>query len=197
VALSGDGGDELFAGYNRYLWSERVLRVARLVPRAFHQPIAAALRALPPDIWTRLFDWVPFAPRTTLIANKLEKIATLLDDPTSGKIYRSLVSQWQRPEEIAAIGVEPVGPLFDASIANDFPDLISRMQFLDLVTYLPDDILTKVDRSTMAVGLEGRVPLLDHRAVAFSWTLPIRSKSVTGKANGCCDECSIVMFRSI
>ena len=182
VALSGDGGDELFAGYNRYLWSERVLRAARLVPRSFHHPMAAALRALPADAWTRLFEWLPFAPPTTLIANKLQKIATLLDDPTSEKIYRSLVSQWQHPEEIAAIGVEPVGPSSDASIAKDFPDLISRMQFLDLVTYLPDDILTKVDRSTMAFGLEGRVPLLDHRVVAFSWTLPTRFKVRGGQS---------------
>ena len=176
VALSGDGGDELFAGYNRYLWTERVLRVAGSVPRRFHHPAAAALRALPPDAWTRLFEWLPFLPQAAQAGDKLHKIATLLDDPSPDAIYRSLVSQWQEPEVVASAGHEPLAPWSDPSVAADFPDIVSRMQFLDLVTYLPDDILTKVDRATMAVGLEGRVPLLDHRVVAFSWTLPSRFK---------------------
>ena len=89
---------------------------------------------------------------------------------------RRLVSQWQRPDEIAIAGHEPAGPLADLTIACDFPELVPRMQFLHLVTYLPDAILTKVDRATMAVGLEGRVPLLDHRVVAYAWTLPRRFK---------------------
>ena len=176
VALTGDGGDELFAGYNRYLWAERFLRAAKFLPQGLRRSMAAALRALPPDRWTQLLDWLPFLPQTALAGDKLHKIATLFDDPAPDAIYRSLVSQWQRPEEIAAAGHEPPGPLWDAGIAVDFPELVPRMQFLDLVTYLPDDILTKVDRATMAVGLEGRVPMLDHRVVAFSWALPSRFK---------------------
>ena len=181
VALSGDGGDELFAGYNRHLWVERFLRVAHAVPRRLHRPLAAILRALPPDTWSSLFQRVPFLPQTALAGDKLQKIANLFDDPSPDAIYRSLVSQWLRPEEIAAAGREPPGPIWDASIAADFPELISRMQFLDLVTYLPDDILTKVDRATMAFGLEGRVPLLDHRVVAYSWTLPSHFKVRAGE----------------
>jgi asparagine synthase (glutamine-hydrolysing) len=181
VALSGDGGDELFAGYNRYLWVERFLRVAHAVPRPLHRPLAAILRALPPDTWSSLFQRVPFLPQTALAGDKLQKIATLFDDPSPDAIYRSLASQWLRPEEIAAAGREPSGPIWDASIAADFPELVSRMQFLDLVTYLPDDILTKVDRATMAFGLEGRVPLLDHRVVAYSWTLPLHFKVRDGE----------------
>ena len=73
-------------------------------------------------------------------------------------------------------GHEPARPLADGPSLANFPELVSRMQFLDLVTYLPDDILTKVDRATMAVGLEGRVPLLDHRVVDYAWTLPRRFK---------------------
>ena len=74
----------------------------------------------------------------------------------------------------------------------DFPEPVSRMQFLDLVTYLPDDILTKVDRATMAVGLEGRVPLLDHRLVPFPGRCRRTLRSVVARENGCCDACLIV-----
>ncbi len=176
VALSGDGGDELFAGYNRYLWARQLALVAKLVPGALRRPLAAALRGLSPEAWTRLLDRLPLLPRTTLAGDKIHKIATLLENASPEAIYRRLVSQWDQPQEIAVAGHEPPGPLYDPSIARDFPALVARMQFLDLVTYLPDDILTKVDRATMAVGLEGRVPLLDHRVVAYAWTLPPRFK---------------------
>jgi asparagine synthase (glutamine-hydrolysing) len=176
VALSGDGGDELFAGYNRYLWTERLARAVSLVPRPLRGASAAALRALAPETWTRLCAFVPSSWRPALPGDKLHKIATLLDNPEPDAIYRRLVSQWERPDEIAAAGQEPHGPLWDATVARDFPDLVPRMQFLDMVSYLPDDILTKVDRATMAVGLEGRVPLLDHRVVAYSWSLPLGFK---------------------
>src|SRR5262249_40698502 len=106
---------------------------------------------------------------------------TLLDNPEPDAIYRRLVSQWERPDEVAAAGLEPRGPLWDPSIARDFPDLVPRMQFLDMVSYLPEDILTKVDRATMAVGLAGRVPLLDHRVVAYSWSLPLAFKVRGGR----------------
>jgi len=182
VALSGDGGDELFAGYNRYVWAERLARAVNLVPRPLRGASATALRALAPQTWNRLFAFVPPSWRPALPGDKLHKITTLLDNPQPDAIYRRLVSQWERPDEIAAAGQEPRGPLWDPSIAQDFPDLVPRMQFLDMITYLPDDILTKVDRATMAVGLEGRVPLLDHRVVAYSWGLPLEFKLRGGRS---------------
>ena len=172
VALSGDGGDELFGGYNRYLWAQRLARAGRVLPRPLLGASAATLRALTPPSWNRLFAVVPAPWRPMLAGDKLHKLAPLLDNPAPDAIYRLLVSQWQRPEEIAAAGREPSGPLWDTTVAEDFPDLTTRMQFLDMVGYLPEDILTKVDRASMAVGLEGRVPLLDHRVVAYSWSLP-------------------------
>ena len=182
VALSGDGGDELFAGYNRYVWAERLARAVNLVPRPLRGASAAALRALAPQTWNRLFGFVPAAWRPALPGDKLHKITTLLDNPQPDAIYRRLVSQWERPEEVAAAGHEPRGPMWDPTIARDFHDLVPRMQFLDMITYLPDDILTKVDRATMAVGLEGRVPLLDHRVVAYSWSLPLEFKLRGGRS---------------
>ena len=182
VALSGDGGDELFAGYNRYVWAERLARAVNLVPRPLRGASAATLRALAPQTWNRLFGFVPAAWRPALPGDKLHKITTLLDNPQPDAIYRRLVSQWDAPDEVAASGREPRGPLWDPTIAHDFPALVPRMQFLDMITYLPDDILTKVDRATMAVGLEGRVPLLDHRVVAFSWSLPLEFKLRGGRS---------------
>jgi asparagine synthase (glutamine-hydrolysing) len=161
----------LFGGYNRYIWGEQLLRAARSLPRGLRQPIAAALRAMSPGGWTRHVKRLPL-PQAMLVGDKLQKVAQLLDDPEPAAFYRTLVSQWQQPEAIAMRGREPAGRLSDAKLAEDFPDFVARMQYLDLVTYLPDDILTKVDRATMAVGLEGRVPLLDHRVVAYAWTLP-------------------------
>jgi asparagine synthase (glutamine-hydrolysing) len=182
VALSGDGGDELFAGYNRYLWAERLALAVKLVPPPLRGATATALRALAPQTWNRLFAFVPAAWRPALPGDKLHKITTLLANPAPEAIYRRLVSQWERPEEVAAAGREPAGPLWDPSIARDFPDFVPRMQFLDMVTYLPDDILTKLDRATMAVGLEGRVPLLDHRVVSYAWSLPRSLKLHGGRS---------------
>jgi asparagine synthase (glutamine-hydrolysing) len=181
VVLSGDGGDELFAGYNRYLWAEQCARAMRILPRPLRGASAAALRALAPETWTSLCALIPSSWRPALPGDKLHKIATLLDNPEPDAIYRRLVSQWEQPEEIAAAGLEPRGALWDPTIAGDFPDLVPRMQFLDMVSYLPDDILTKVDRATMAVGLEGRVPLLDHRVVAYAWSLPSAFKMRRGQ----------------
>jgi asparagine synthase (glutamine-hydrolysing) len=181
VALSGDGGDELFAGYNRYVWAQRLARAGMLIPQPLLGAAAAALRAFTPQSWNRLFALLPTGSRPVLAGDKLHKIATLLDDLSPDPIYRRLVSQWEQPEAIAAYGREPQGPLWDRSIAHDFQEFAARMQFLDMSGYLPDDILTKVDRATMAVGLEGRVPLLDHRVVTYSWTLPLKFKLRGGR----------------
>ncbi len=181
VALSGDGGDELFAGYDRYFWAERLRLILHTIPAPLRRASQAALRALSPLAWNRVFGVVPPAWRPALPGDRLHKLATIFDHIEPDAIYRRLVSLWERPHEVAAGGAEPHGPFWDASVARDFPDLLSRMQFIDLVTYLPDDILTKVDRATMAVGLEGRVPLLDHRVVAFAWGLPPRLKVQNGK----------------
>jgi asparagine synthase (glutamine-hydrolysing) len=108
------------------------------------------------------------------------KASAMLRESGAGA-YRSLVSAWDQPEKIARRGRELNGPIFDPAIAEALPDGLDRMQYLDTLTYLPDDILTKVDRASMAVALEVRVPILDHRVVEFSWRLPQRFKMRRGK----------------
>jgi asparagine synthase (glutamine-hydrolysing) len=181
VALSGDGGDELFAGYDRYFWAERLTLILHNIPQPVRRVSQAALRALSPASWNRLFGVVPPSWRPALPGDRMHRLATVLDHIEPDAIYRRLVSLWERPRDIAIAGSEPPGPLWDRTIAQDFPDRLSRMQFLDLVTYLPDDILAKVDRATMAVGLEGRVPLIDHRVVALAWSMPPSLKVRNGK----------------
>jgi asparagine synthase (glutamine-hydrolysing) len=107
------------------------------------------------------------------------KAAAMLKEGGAGA-YRSLVSAWDEPERIARKGRELKGAIFDPAVERALPDGLERMQYLDTLTYLPDDILTKVDRASMAVALEVRVPILDHRVVELSWRLPTRFKMRRG-----------------
>lgn len=181
VALSGDGGDEVFAGYNRYLWADRVAKTFGRLPRALRAMAGAGIRSMSPARWDKLGSVLPARVRPAQPGDKLHKLAVAIDAGEPDAIYRSLVSQWQNPELVAARGDEPSGLLSDETVARDFPGFVPRMQFLDTATYLPDDILTKVDRATMAVGLEGRVPLIDHRVVAYAWSLPLGMKLRDGR----------------
>jgi asparagine synthase (glutamine-hydrolysing) len=181
VALSGDGGDELFAGYNRYQLTQRFWRALSLLPRSLRKSAAAALTAVSPDHWTSLLGALPSRLRPPQAGDKVHKLASVLRLDSADAIYRRLVSHWE-PAEVMPDAREPQSVLDDGALKSEFPDILARMQFLDLVTYLPDDILTKVDRASMAVALEARVPLLDHRVVEFCWRLP-RAAKVRGNTS--------------
>ncbi|HYL32826.1 MAG TPA: asparagine synthase (glutamine-hydrolyzing) [Stellaceae bacterium] len=174
VALSGDGGDELFAGYTRYFRSEAVRRVLDVVPRGARGLAAAAVKSVAPSTWSALGSWA--IPQ---FGDRVHKLAGALAG-TPGDFYRLMVTHWDNPDAIVRGGAEPKGLLWDESLAARVPDPVERMQYLDTLTYLPDDILTKVDRASMAVSLEARVPLLDHRVVEFSWRLKPALKASGG-----------------
>jgi asparagine synthase (glutamine-hydrolysing) len=136
---------------------------------------------LPPHAWDRLLNVLPRRLRPPQAGERMHKIADILPQDSIDTVYRALISQWQDPARGVVDGVEPGGILFDEGLATRHPDAIARMQVLDTLSYLPDDILTKVDRASMAVSLEARVPLLDHRVVEFAWTLPRRLHTRNGQ----------------
>ena len=176
VALSGDGGDELFAGYTRHRFAQPLA----CLPETLGRGLACGLSLAGPSLWDRVFSVLPARRRPSLAGDKMLKTASMLREGGKGA-YCSLVSAWDRPESIAKLGRESRGPIFDPAVAVALPDALDRMQYLDTLTYLPDDILTKVDRASMAVALEVRVPILDHRVVEFSWRLPQRFKMRRGR----------------
>ena len=185
VALTGDGGDELFGGYNRYISGERMIAGFHRWPRLLRRFSAAGVTSLSPRSWNQMRDALrpvfPDAGRTRLFGEKIHKMGDLLRADSKSAMYTSLLSAWQDPEDFV-IGRSRNGDQ-DATLGtSDFLGLMERMMLADQVSYLPDDLLAKVDRASMAVSLEARVPILDHRVVELSWRLPRRFKVREGRS---------------
>jgi len=186
VSLSGDAGDELFCGYNRYQIASRLWRKLSALPLPVRRLAARALTGISPQSWNRLAGalagWMPQAARLANLGDKLHKGAGVLSSRSVDALYLGLVSHWQDPASVVLGCTEP-----PTLLTGNRPDLagldsVQRMMALDMLTYLPDDILVKVDRAAMAVSLETRVPFLDHRVVEFAWSLPQSMKRRDGQS---------------
>jgi asparagine synthase (glutamine-hydrolysing) len=178
VSLSGDGGDELFGGYPRYLLTQKLWGRIAPIPAAMRGAAARALTAIPPSAWTAFGDGAGAVLQKILpfdrLGDKIHKGAPLLRSGSASELYEGMVSFWREPAAVVTGGSEPLESADAAGLERLGP--IARMMALDLITYLPDDILAKVDRAAMAVSLETRVPFLDHHLVEFAWRLPLGLK---------------------
>ena len=181
VSLSGDAGDELFCGYNRYQMTNNLWQRLATLPVSMRGVVAKVITSFSPQVWNNLGKYIPGAQHFNNIGDKLHKGADVLASRSVDELYLGLVSHHRDPGTLVIGGQEP-----STLLTDNAPDLaglcdVQRMMALDLVTYLPDDILVKMDRAAMGVSLETRIPFLDHRIVEFAWTLPQSIKLRNGQ----------------
>jgi asparagine synthase (glutamine-hydrolysing) len=185
VSLSGDAGDELFGGYNRYLVSQNIWNKVGRFPRRSRKMLSNAITSRSPEAWNRsyrsLSAVLPPRFQTALPGEKLHKLSEVLASPDADAMYVGLASHWKQPESVVLGSTEASTILTNRASWPHLTDFTQRMMYLDLMTYLPDDILVKVDRASMANSLESRVPFLDHRVVEFAWQLPMSMKIRDGQ----------------
>ena len=189
VALSGDAGDELFGGYNRYFWGPRIWSRLAWLPYPARQALGAGIRAVPTAGWDALSRpvnaLVPASKNFARAGERAHKLAARLGGVHNlDELYNSLVSEWQNPAQVVkgaggetgGLLREPASMLSDPWPAAGAEQHQLRMMYRDSMTYLPDDILCKVDRAAMSTSLETRVPFLDHRVAELAWRLPLNMK---------------------
>ncbi len=180
VSLSGDGGDELFGGYKRYAWGRGIWGRVGWIPVPLRRASARAIRSVPPRQWDRVFRVLGPALSANLRepnpGQKMHGLAEIMGAESGEAVYRGLVSHWKDPAAVVVGAREPPTALTDPDRWTDLAEFTHRMMYLDTISYLPGDILTKVDRAAMAVSLETRIPLLDHNVVELAWRLPLRMK---------------------
>ncbi|MDP8998569.1 MAG: asparagine synthase (glutamine-hydrolyzing), partial [Myxococcota bacterium] len=185
VALSGDAGDELFGGYTRYFWAEKIWRSIRGLPLAVRKKLASAIRGASSARWDSWFERInshlPAALQQRTLGDKLQKVAGLMGVADRHELYLRLASTWKDPDAVVLRGSDRTPRLTRAAERLGVTAFSEQMMFADTLSYLPDDILVKVDRATMGVSLEGRVPLLDPRLVSFAWQLSPISKVRFGR----------------
>lgn len=185
VSLSGDAGDEVFCGYTRYGLTEGVWKKLAKVPVFMRKLAAKVLQAVPVQAWNRLNPVLPSRFKMSNLGDKLHKAADVLSSATADELYYGLISHWKNPAAVVLGGKEPQTLLNTPADNQRFQGNIPRMMALDTLSYLPDDILVKVDRAAMAVSLETRVPFLDHRVFEYAWGMPQHLKMQQGVTKAC------------
>jgi asparagine synthase (glutamine-hydrolysing) len=177
VSLSGDGGDELFAGYTAYGSAALFFQKYGWMPAPIKATAGRVLRGVPQSLWNRV---LPGNGEATGGA-RVHRLGSTLRQPDEDTIYRNLMSHWEDPENVVPGSIEPL-TAFTSRESAGVGNMIEKMMLLDSLTYLPDDILAKVDRASMAVSLEARGPLLDYRLFEFAWRIPLDFKMRDGKS---------------
>jgi asparagine synthase (glutamine-hydrolysing) len=177
VSLSGDGGDELFSGYSRYAWTRQLWQSIGWIPKPIRSTMGKSI-----DAAARFVLGMSTQTRLNRIMDRAAKLADVIDATSARALYHDFVSFHPQPDAVIQNGHSPATFLTDSTLWPRLPNITEWMMYADMVTYLPDDILVKLDRATMGVSLEGRVPLLDdHRVIEFAWHIPSAMKVHDGQ----------------